>query len=209
MTEQDWLACTDPQKMLGFLASTQNSRKLRLFAVECCCLLLPFINDPHSRKALQKAEQHAEGQVSSEKTRRRRHDPTPQDDALWAVTLVVEQDFSRLKWLGGWVNRVLSRVKESGMSTPPALDELQMLRCIFGNPFGSPAIHSTWLAWNGGTVPKIAKGIYNERAFDRLPILADALEESGCDSENILSHCRESGFHARGCWALDLLLGKK
>jgi hypothetical protein len=64
------------------------------------------------------------------------------------------------------------------------------------------------LTWNDGTVIKIAQAIYNERAFERLPILADALEDAGCDNADILRHCREPGEHMRGCWVVDLLLGK-
>ena len=56
---------------------------------------------------------------------------------------------------------------------------------------------------------KLAQGIYDDRAFDRLPVLADALEEAGCTNAEILAHCREPGPHVRGCWALDLLLGKE
>jgi hypothetical protein len=56
-------------------------------------------------------------------------------------------------------------------------------------------------------VTSLASSIYQEHAFDRLPILADALEEAGCNNAEILSHCR-NGEHARGCWAVDLLLGK-
>jgi hypothetical protein len=57
-------------------------------------------------------------------------------------------------------------------------------------------------------VRKIVKAIYDERAFERMPILADALEDAGCDDQDILNHCRQSGEHVRGCWVLDLLLGK-
>ena len=64
------------------------------------------------------------------------------------------------------------------------------------------------VAWNDGTVRKIAQAIYDERAFDRLPILADALEDAGCDNADILNHCRNGGEHVRGCWVVDLLLGK-
>jgi hypothetical protein len=66
-----------------------------------------------------------------------------------------------------------------------------------------------WLAWEGGTVAKMARAIYEERTFDRLPILADALEEAGCENEEILNHCRRPSEHLRGCWALDLILGKE
>jgi hypothetical protein len=54
----------------------------------------------------------------------------------------------------------------------------------------------------------MAQAIYNERGFDRLPILGDALEDAGCTDRDILDHCRGPGPHVRGCWAVDLLLGK-
>jgi hypothetical protein len=59
-----------------------------------------------------------------------------------------------------------------------------------------------------GTVPKLAAAIYDERAFDRLPVVADALEDAGCTDAAILGHCRAGGEHVRGCWAVDLELGK-
>src|SRR5262249_18435688 len=84
-----------------------------------------------------------------------------------------------------------------------------LLRCIFGNPFHPrPAINPTILAWNDATIRRLAQAIYDERAFDRMQILADALEEAGCDIAEILSHLRGPGPHVRGCWVLDLLLGK-
>jgi hypothetical protein len=65
-----------------------------------------------------------------------------------------------------------------------------------------------WLTWNGETALRLAESIYEERAFERLPILADALEEAGCTETALLEHCRARGGHIRGCWAVDLLLGK-
>jgi hypothetical protein len=82
------------------------------------------------------------------------------------------------------------------------------LREVFGNPFAPVVLDLAWLAWQNGTIPRLARGTYDERAFDRLPILADALEEAGCDDADILGHLRGPGPHARGCWPLDLLLGK-
>jgi hypothetical protein len=82
------------------------------------------------------------------------------------------------------------------------------LRDLFGNPFSSPSLDNAWLAWNGGTLPKLAQAIYDDRRFGDLPILADALEEAGCDNADVLSHCRSEGPHVRGCWVVDLLLGK-
>jgi hypothetical protein len=68
----------------------------------------------------------------------------------------------------------------------------------------SPAV----LTWNGGTIPKLAQAIYDERAFDRMPMLADALEEAGCTDADILAHCRSGHEHVRGCWVVDLILGR-
>jgi hypothetical protein len=81
-----------------------------------------------------------------------------------------------------------------------------LLRCFFGNPFRPVAVDPAWLT---ETVVALAEGIYQEWAFDRLPVLADALEEAGCDSDNILTHCRQPGEHVRGCWVIDLLTGRK
>lgn len=87
--------------------------------------------------------------------------------------------------------------------------QLAILCDIFGpRPFRLVTINPAWLAWQSGTVAKLAQGIYRERAFDRLPILAEALEEAGCDNADILAHCRRVGPHVRGCWVVDLLLGK-
>ncbi len=83
-----------------------------------------------------------------------------------------------------------------------------IMRDVFGNPFQSVPVDTSWVAWNDGTVRKLAQLIYDDRDFDRLPLLADALEDAGCTDAAILSHCREPGEHVRGCWVVDLLLGK-
>jgi hypothetical protein len=68
-------------------------------------------------------------------------------------------------------------------------------------------IDQTVLEWNDRTVQKLAQVIYDEPAFERLPILGDALEEAGCSNEEILRHCRGPETHAKGCWCVDLILG--
>jgi hypothetical protein len=80
------------------------------------------------------------------------------------------------------------------------------LRDIFGNPFRPVNADPVWLT---STVVSLAEGMYAERAFDRLPILADALQDAGCDHPDILSHCRSDSTHVRGCWVVDLILGKE
>jgi hypothetical protein len=83
-----------------------------------------------------------------------------------------------------------------------------LLRDIFGNPFRPVTADPSWLAWNSGTILHLAQGIYGDRRFDDLPILADALEEAGCTNADILTHCRQPGEHVLGCWVLDNLLRK-
>jgi hypothetical protein len=69
------------------------------------------------------------------------------------------------------------------------------------------SVEPAWLAWGDRLIPRLARAIYDERAFDRLPYLADALEEAGCADAALLAHCRRPGEHLRGCWALDLFVG--
>lgn len=84
--------------------------------------------------------------------------------------------------------------------------QCDLLRDLFGNPFVVPVVDTSWLT---GTVVALTQVIYDERAFDRLPILADALEDVGCTDADILAHCRGPGPHLLGCWFVDLLLGKE
>lgn len=82
-----------------------------------------------------------------------------------------------------------------------------MFRELFGNPFRPVKLNRSWLT---SDVLALARGIYDEKAFDRMPILADALQDAGCANEAVLNHCRDaSATHVRGCWVVDLLLGKK
>jgi hypothetical protein len=97
---------------------------------------------------------------------------------------------------GEWIERVLPMLKLVD-------EEAALLRDVFGNPFRSVAIDPEWLS---STVLTLASGIYEEKAFDRMPILADALQDADCDNEEILNHCRSEGPHVRGCWVVDLLL---
>ena len=84
--------------------------------------------------------------------------------------------------------------------------QVRLFRCIMGNPFQPVAFDPSWRTAN---VIALAQTIYDERAFDHLPILADALEEAGCDNADIMVHCRGPGSHVRGCWVVDLVLNKE
>lgn len=89
-------------------------------------------------------------------------------------------------------------------------EHARLFRDLIFNPFRPlPTIAPSLLHWNDATIPKLAQFIYDERRFDDLPILADALIDAGCANTDILEHCRSGGPHVRGCWVLDLLLGKE
>ena len=85
------------------------------------------------------------------------------------------------------------------------LQAARLLRCIIGNPFRPVTFDP---AWRTSDVVALARGIYADRAFDRMPIMADALQDAGCDNDDILNHCRADAVHARGCWVVDAVLGK-
>ena len=102
------------------------------------------------------------------------------------------------------VSEVLCEQHES--SEPLSAEHSTILRDIFGNPFRPVAFDP---AWRTSTAVGLAEAIYDERAFDRLPILADALQDAGCEDADILGHCRGDGPHVRGCWVVDLVLGKE
>jgi hypothetical protein len=84
-----------------------------------------------------------------------------------------------------------------------------LVREVFGNPFRPLRVVPGWLTWNDGTVCRLAQAIYEEKAFDRMPILADALEEAGCSEALLVDHCRRGTTHVQGCWVLDLLVDKE
>jgi hypothetical protein len=91
--------------------------------------------------------------------------------------------------------------------------QTNLLRDIFGNPFRPVSLNPTWQT---PTVGSLAHAAYDNRTLpagtlepNRLAVLADALEEAGCDNADTLNHLRQPGDHVRGCWAVDLLLGKK
>ncbi len=207
MTEAEWLSCTDPQMMLEFFRGRVNDRKLRLFAVACCHRFWPSITEPTSRNAVEVAERYADSLVGIHTLHAARLVAAHMRGRMpYNATIhVADDEASNAAW------EVATYL--SGAFAPVADDEravqANLLRCIVGNPFRLVTIDPAWLAWNDGTIPKLAQGIYDERAFDRMPILADALEEAGCTNTDILQHCRQSGEHERGCWVVDFLLGKE
>jgi hypothetical protein len=213
MTEAEWLSRADPQPMLEFLRGKASDRKLRLFACACCRHMWDLLSNKWSRKAVFIAEAYADGLISKAKLRAAWRGAT--DAERWAL-LELRRDggsFGQLRDRWEAANAVVVASLVDGIlswNAPIPLfrraEQLQILHEIVGSPFHPVTLDSRWPTSN---VLDLARTIYDERAFDRLPILADALMDAGCADEGILSHCRSEGPHVRGCWVVDLILGKK
>ena len=81
-----------------------------------------------------------------------------------------------------------------------------LLSDIIGDPF-RPVVFCP--EWSTETALALARQMCESRDFSVMPILADALQDAGCDDAEILDHCRGPGTHVRGCWVVDLVLGKE
>jgi hypothetical protein len=218
MTEEEWLACTDLHRLLLVREVRNNERKLLLFAAHCARRVLSLLPDDAGR-LVEHLEQAAEGP------------PSPhQLGSFREVVLLTRSIAGRSSRgphyapnLAGAVGelaieaRVLkaAQARPTRRPTPKAVRnkerraQRELLRDLYGNPYRPAALRPDWLAWNGGAVRLLARTMYEERAFQQLPVLGDALEEAGCDHADVLAHCRARAPHARGCWVLDLLLGKE
>jgi hypothetical protein len=212
MTEAEWLACADPRLQLIFLERRATDRKARLFACGVGRCIFPYLGDERSRRVVEVAEKHADGLATETELAAAR------EAALEAKRGAASHAVS---WLGDhfpWqaarmtvasIQQVQTDGTARDWSGHVAARSRSLLRCVFGNPFQSSALDRACLEWNDRTVVRLAQGIYNDRAFDRLPVLADALEEAGGHDAEILGHCRSQGPHVRGCWVVDLLLGNE
>jgi len=202
MTEQEWLDCGDPTRMQQFLDGKVSERKARLYRSACSRHIWELLIDPRSRTSVEVAERYADSQASPEELHQ----------ARIAAGQVVEEnsvyDVPFTAYLATEDHSSLLRVAETaanhagGWLYPYSV----ILHCIFSNPFRpSPSIPSGLTS----TVVSLAEGISTPSGtFDRLPILSDALQDAGCEHEDILNHLRGPGPHCRGCCVVDLLFGK-
>jgi hypothetical protein len=234
MTEEEWRTCTNPSLMLAFLEGCRcgSDRKFRLFAVACCRRVWSGLRDERSRAAVEAAERFADGHATPGELR----------GAFTAAYVAVDDclDFSQYsedQAIAAYLsaarninesattipddedaNEIASHVWSYAIDGEFAASESQqtvLLRDIFGNPFRTVAFSP---AWRTDTAIALAKQMYESRDFSAMPILADALQDAGCDSAanplpsrggNLLDHCRGPGPHVRGCWVADLVLDKQ
>lgn len=223
---------TERQAMRRYLQGKTIPRKLSLFACACCREIWQFAKDLRSRRAVEIAEQYIDDLADVRQLedatlaahdarnaiehhrgddRAETHIRRTAANACWEAASAVRH----ARGFGSSVERAAQESADvaawTGLSASfndSRARQAQILHCIVGNAFRPMSLNPAWLAWHDGIVVKMADTIYHDRAFDRLPILADALEEAGCDGADILAHCREPRRHVRGCWVIDVLLGK-
>jgi hypothetical protein len=220
MTEEEWLTATDPGPLLEFLRYKTSERKRRLTG---CGLAQSTWLDRQCRAAIPDIERYADGEVEESLMAGRRKElhslrgrvPRTSEEVL-AITLLIwaagqrTGEYDLMSHVGfdslhDHPNQPQTRSFNPSFAGRTKYHQAGILRDIFGNPFRPVAADPSWLT---STVVALAHAIYAERAFDRMPVLADALEESGCDHPDVLAHCRCDGPHVRGCWVVDSVLGK-
>jgi hypothetical protein len=216
MTEAEWLACDHPKPMVRHVQKhLPSERKFRIFAAACCRRIEHRLPDDRCREALKTCEQYIEGLAGA--------------DELAVAYANAESAFIEFDDRNGWETAASAisvacaaedvpffagqAAREAALLVWPRLQrrleyrwQSRVLRDIFGNPFRPITPNHSWLT---STVLALATGIYSEKAFDRMPILADALQDAGCDNADILDHCRGPGPHVRGCFVVDKLLAKE
>jgi hypothetical protein len=178
--------------MLEYVCSEISERKVRLFACACCRRLWHLMQDERNVWAVEAAERYADGLVSRRELKKARK-------AAWIPWLTSFEPYQE-------AIAAVQAVTCAGVQPQQSLCDL--LRDVAGNPFTQVTVKPSWLRYSEGVAVKIAQAIYDEGHFEDLPILGDALEEAGCSNDALLEHCRQPGEHVRGCWLVDLLLGK-
>jgi hypothetical protein len=222
MTEAEWPRSNDLEQMIALLRRRLSPRQWRLFACACCRQLWPLLDDASARRGVELAEARADGAAS--------------DAQCQAVCAEVQSAMNANvpRWtlyraacdaLAGDVGRAKAEdvARSVGLAAHRATGDLgvrraqpSLLRDIAGNPFRpAPPLAPAVLAWNDGTVVRLDQATYDERHMPagtldagRLGVLADALLDAGCEDEELVRHLREPGADVRGCWAVDVILGK-
>lgn len=217
MTEDEWLAADNPCQLLQVVSGTKPSeRRVRLFNAAICRRFLEHLPEA-SLAILKESELLADGLTS------RPADPME----LCGRANEAVSPFHRLYPTKQFPNDEIRIQRAAAVAVCYAVipndlfgafsafveiepseqqPQAQLIRDIFGNPFRPVSLNPTWLKPN---VVALAQTIYDGRAFDRFPELADALIAAGCDNQDMLNHCRTAGPHVRGCWVVDLVLGKE
>lgn len=235
MTSQEWTNCPDPGALLASLGRQASRRKLRLLVCAVCRHIWEQLGDPRSRAAVAVAERFADGHATSvelESANLAAWDAYadlengPRDHYIAAVAArnaslptlstgrggKLEKTLNAAAFVAGHADRV--DVSARGTRSYSEWErvvrdrELANLADLVREIFAGPTLAAELPAACRESAAAMAQSIYNDRSFEGMPILGDLLEEKGCTQPAILEHCRGPWIHQRGCWVLDLVLGR-
>lgn len=228
MNTKEWATSQDSRQMLTGLAKRASARKLRLFACACCRRVWEDLEDENSRAAVESAERFADETISKDvlsaaqsaahRATQRWYAPplgiAPEPNWRRAVASTAAKYAAQPTEIPTRLARAMVYSAHYALladnlhaldATAAQIAQCNLLRDIFGNPFLLVLFSAVWRT---DTAVSLARQMYESREFIAMPILADSLQDAGCDSDDILSHCREPGEHVRGCWVVDLVLAK-
>ena len=220
MTEDEWLNAAGPQAIVPAVVG-QSARKRRLWAIACVRRLTArwngfgdcyaaaldagdgYADDPSHRAAVVAVRRR----VAAERRELEAHHPDEfpyhYTCTCWAAWLALDPTGVDLAGVAVRASDATHDLYERGEWEAEGRVFGSLAHCVFGNPFHPAAFDPRW---RSADVLALARGVYDDRAFDRLPILADALIDAGCEDADILAHCQSEGAHVRGCWVVDLVL---
>ena len=217
MTEAEWLSANDPAPLLKWLQRSKRHRptirKLQLLANALADRIADGFTDPVSITVREFMDRMTESQLSRDeylsewrKWWRPLDTLEPHGHILaWAVRVSQPDADSfgtpetRVRAVAGYVSSMLGSTEHA--------NQVALLRDVIPNPYRPVSFSPTWRT---STALTLASQMYESRDFSLMPILADALQDPGCEDEQILSHCRDPrATHVRGCWVVDLVLGKE
>jgi hypothetical protein len=225
VTEVEWLACDEPSSRvfaLHGIGREHFKRKFLLFT--CACFRRGRDIHPDGLRAVGILERHADGEVDFAAVVALRKELGRPGGPAWPLfTDGIGVDNSTWRepfwqyhasWQTASAISAAATARKPGRPSRAAIAEREQTRSalqllvhdIFGNPFRPVAFGAEWRT---STAVAIAKQMYESRDFTAMPILADALQDAGCDNDDVLNHCRGPGPHVRGCWVVDLVLGKE
>lgn len=219
MTEHEWLNSDRVlTPLMDWLRRRGSSRKFYLAAAGWAQQVENKMTRRRCRALLPLVEEFADGLITAEELYRQMQ--VAKDDVFDRIAALSVQSVDgnllaadraavcAATPTDGWI-AAINALKDAGATGKRSeMNPIQIavLRDIFGNPFRPASFDPNWRT---STVMALARGMYESRDFSTMPILSDALQDAGCESEDILNHCRGEGPHVRGCWVVDLVLGKE
>lgn len=212
MIEHEWFTCADVRAMWKYIRPQNLSgRKHRLFAVAVCRFLWDRIDVEPLRHSVEVAERFVDGKADEQELkiafRKAKVVPIIQPVAAlggWSEESVPGRIAMYASCLRYYIASDVASVAIPATMLNPSIRP-NLLRDIVGNPFRNSVIEDVWKT---PTVLRLAETMYEQRHFEDMPILGDALEDVGCDVADILDHCRKFPVHVRGCWLVDQILEK-